>query len=105
MTKIFSAFLLLLSPGLGLWWSSLVSLLNHYHTFLFYKFGTLLLLQLEDFLQNHPSRLPLPGASGEETIFEYLVDEKGQWQHWQTKVCIINLQLCGFQSCNTQQGN
>lgn len=37
----------------------------------------------------HESNLPLPPASGEDTIFEFVVDDKGQWEHWQNRVCII----------------
>jgi dynein heavy chain len=46
-------------------------------------------MQLEVFLQSHPSQLPLPPASGEDTIFEFVVSDKGQWEHWQTRVNII----------------
>jgi len=43
-------------------------------------------LQLEEFLKSHDSRLPLPEATGEDTIFEYVVDEKGRWEHWHNRV-------------------
>ncbi len=31
--------------------------------------------------------LNLPPVKEGETIFEYLVDETGEWQHWSSKVC------------------
>lgn len=37
-------------------------------------------------MTSHASRLPLPPASGEDTIFEFVVDEKGQWEHWKNRV-------------------
>ena len=40
---------------------------------------------LEEFLRDHESKLNLPSTSGEETIFEYVVDEKGDWQHWRER--------------------
>ncbi|KAL5009928.1 hypothetical protein ScPMuIL_012233 [Solemya velum] len=49
------------------------------------------LLELEDrkkmetwFKEN--STLPLPPADGDDTLFEYVVGEKGQWEHWSTRV-------------------
>ena len=44
---------------------------------------------MESFLLAHESNLPLPPASGEETIFEFVVDDKGQWEHWINRVCQI----------------
>lgn len=49
------------------------------------------LLELEDrskmeaFLVEQ-DQLKLPPVQEEETIFEYLVDETGQWKHWSTRV-------------------
>jgi len=43
-------------------------------------------MQLQEFLQQHESKLPLPAASGEDTIFEYVVGDKGTWEHWQSRV-------------------
>jgi dynein heavy chain len=45
-------------------------------------------LQLQEFLEQHPSQLPLPPAQGDDTIFEYVVDDKGHWEHWQNRVSI-----------------
>ena len=42
---------------------------------------------MESFLMSHESNLPLPPASGEDTIFEFVVDDKGQWEHWNNRVC------------------
>lgn len=44
------------------------------------------MLQLQEFLQQHDSKLPLPSATGEDTIFEYVVGDKGTWEHWQSRV-------------------
>ena len=30
--------------------------------------------------------LKLPPADGQDTIFEYLVNEQGQWEHWSERV-------------------
>jgi len=49
------------------------------------------MFQLQEFLQQHDSKLPLPAATGEDTIFEYVVAEKGNWEHWQSRVrCYLN---------------
>lgn len=32
------------------------------------------------------SRLPLPPAKGEDTIFEFVVGENGEWEHWLKRV-------------------
>jgi len=44
---------------------------------------------MESFLKTHESNLPLPPSSGENTIFEFVVDDKGQWEHWNNRVCSI----------------
>lgn len=31
------------------------------------------------------SYLPLPPA-GEDSIFEYVVDDRGEWEHWKNRV-------------------
>ena len=43
-------------------------------------------VQMEDFLKDHQSNLPLPPAEGEDTIFEYLVNGQGEWEHWSNRV-------------------
>ncbi len=45
-----------------------------------------LTLQLEIFLAGHDAKLPLPPTDGDDTIFEYLVNEQGQWEHWADRV-------------------
>ena len=40
---------------------------------------------MEEFLRNHESKLDLPPTSGEETIFEYMVGDKGDWEHWRNR--------------------
>jgi len=42
---------------------------------------------MESFILAHESNLPLPPASVEETMFEFVVDDKGQWEHWRNRVC------------------
>lgn len=43
--------------------------------------------QLEDFLRKHDSNLPLPSCEGEDTIFEFVVSDSGDWEHWKNRVC------------------
>ena len=65
-------------------------------------FASVLLSQMEEFMVNHESKLPLPPAQGEDTIFEYVVGESGEWEHWANRVsyliCIIkrSTRLCDF---------
>ena len=34
--------------------------------------------------------LPMPTMlNPEDTIFEYVVNEKGQWEHWADRVCSL----------------
>ena len=40
---------------------------------------------MEEFLRGHQSKLDLPPTTGDETIFEYVVGEKGEWEHWRNK--------------------
>ncbi|PAA86956.1 hypothetical protein BOX15_Mlig012039g1 [Macrostomum lignano] len=41
--------------------------------------------RLQENLKNYSS-IPLPPIKGEDTIFEYLVNENGEWQHWDERV-------------------
>ena len=42
---------------------------------------------MEDFLrENKSSSLDLPPREGQNTIFEYFVNETGSWAHWNEKV-------------------
>ena len=34
--------------------------------------------------------LPLPPVEGDDTIFEFVVAENGDWQHWAGRVSKIN---------------
>lgn len=43
--------------------------------------------QLEDWLQSN-TKLPLPKCEGDDTIFEYMVNEKGGWEHWSGRVSL-----------------
>ena len=40
---------------------------------------------MEEFLVEKGS-LDLPKCNENETIFEYLVNEQGQWEHWSERV-------------------
>ncbi|XP_056012226.1 dynein axonemal heavy chain 8-like [Ostrea edulis] len=57
---------------------------------LMWSLGALLELddraKMEEFLTNHQSALTLPPVKEGETIFEYVVDEHGEWEHWSTRV-------------------
>ena len=33
--------------------------------------------------------LKLPAADGQDTIFEYLVNEQGEWEHWSERVSLF----------------
>jgi len=43
---------------------------------------------MEEFLRTHESSLDLPSVAGEETMFEYMVGEKGEWEHWKTRLLL-----------------
>lgn len=51
-----------------------------------WSLGALLELEdrkkLEEWMKENVSNLPLPPASGDDTIFEYMVGETGDWEHW-----------------------
>ncbi|KAL4222174.1 Dynein heavy chain 8 [Mactra antiquata] len=55
-----------------------------------WSLGALLELEdrakMEEFIVAHESKLSLPPVQDDETIFEYLVDEKGEWLHWLHRV-------------------
>ncbi|EDV21817.1 uncharacterized protein TRIADDRAFT_59929 [Trichoplax adhaerens] len=66
--------------------------LEHLYTFaIMWSLGALLELdhraKLETFMKEQ-GKLSLPPADEDnhETIFEYMVDSQGQWQHWSTRV-------------------
>lgn len=42
-------------------------------------------LKLQQFLKQN-GHLPLPPCTADDTIFEYTVDERGEWVHWETRV-------------------
>ncbi|KAI8124809.1 axonemal, Dynein heavy chain 8 [Lucilia cuprina] len=42
--------------------------------------------KLEEFLLKHPSKMKWPKKLPTENIFEYYVDDSGNWQHWNTRV-------------------
>ncbi|XP_029442962.1 dynein heavy chain 5, axonemal-like [Rhinatrema bivittatum] len=42
--------------------------------------------KMEMFLRNHSATLELPAANGDETIFEFVINDGGQWEHWSKKV-------------------
>ncbi|KAK3588114.1 hypothetical protein CHS0354_012171 [Potamilus streckersoni] len=57
---------------------------------LMWSLGALLELEdrskMENFMLKHGSNLDFPKLSGDQTIFEYLVDDKGNWLHWSNRV-------------------
>ncbi|XP_064651602.1 dynein axonemal heavy chain 8-like [Lineus longissimus] len=57
---------------------------------LMWSIGALLELddraKMEGFLKEHESQLDLPKVNEGETIFEYMVSESGEWQHWNERV-------------------
>ncbi|XP_010773289.1 dynein heavy chain 8, axonemal-like, partial [Notothenia coriiceps] len=42
--------------------------------------------KMEAFLKHHSSSLDLPLTQDEQTIFEFTVSERGEWEHWSNKV-------------------
>ncbi|ELU05307.1 hypothetical protein CAPTEDRAFT_162628 [Capitella teleta] len=42
--------------------------------------------KLETFMREHESDLPLPTCEGDDTIFEYVSTDNGQWEHWRERV-------------------
>lgn len=48
---------------------------------------------MEEWLLENAKDLNLPPVKNEETIFEYLVNEQGQWEHWHNRVCPIEIIL------------
>lgn len=68
--------------------------LGRYYVFaLMWSLGALLELydrkKFEEFLFEQ-KMLDLPSIKGEETIFEYLVGENGEWEHWNSRVTDYN---------------
>uniref|UniRef100_A0A8C3GE33 Dynein axonemal heavy chain 5 n=1 Tax=Cairina moschata TaxID=8855 RepID=A0A8C3GE33_CAIMO len=43
-------------------------------------------LKMELFLRKHSAVKELPAVSGEETMFEFVINSCGQWEHWSKKV-------------------
>ncbi|ESO03023.1 hypothetical protein HELRODRAFT_80768, partial [Helobdella robusta] len=42
--------------------------------------------KVDEYMQIHAGNLPLPQATGDNTIFEYVVSDSGTWEHWHTRV-------------------
>lgn len=42
--------------------------------------------RLQEFLTSHDSGLDLPPCSGDDTMFEFLVNDEGEWEHWNNRV-------------------
>lgn len=42
--------------------------------------------KMEQFVLNHPSKMKWPKLEAGESIFEFLVNSKGQWDHWNTQI-------------------
>ena len=45
--------------------------------------------------------LPLPPSEGEDTIFEYVVNDAGAWEHWVKRVSVIVMRCCRVSIMNT----
>ncbi|XP_039566951.1 dynein heavy chain 5, axonemal-like [Passer montanus] len=43
-------------------------------------------LKMELFLRKHSAMKELPAVNGEETMFEFVINACGQWEHWSKKV-------------------
>ncbi|XP_069476735.1 dynein axonemal heavy chain 5-like [Ambystoma mexicanum] len=43
-------------------------------------------VKMESFIRSHAATLELPAVSGDETIFEFVINDSGQWDHWSKKV-------------------
>lgn len=41
---------------------------------------------LQEYILSFPSKMAWPKINEDETIFEYMVDENGLWQHWSERV-------------------
>ena len=41
---------------------------------------------MEEWLVENANDLKLPPVKNDETIFEYLVNEQGEWEHWYNRV-------------------
>ena len=41
---------------------------------------------MEEWLLGNAKDLKLPPATDQDTIFEYLVNEQGEWEHWSDRV-------------------
>ena len=49
---------------------------------------------MEEFIiKNNPGDFDCPPISGQDTFFEYLVNEEGKWEHWNNRVYISLLIL------------
>ncbi|KAK3097645.1 hypothetical protein FSP39_011696 [Pinctada imbricata] len=57
---------------------------------LMWSLGALLELEdrkkLEEWLKDNCKDLPLPPSEGEDTFYEYMVGENGNWEHWSKRV-------------------
>lgn len=42
--------------------------------------------QMEEFILAHPSKLAWPKITEEQSIFEFVVSNNGNWQHWSERV-------------------
>ena len=53
---------------------------------------------MEGFLREKGGHLDLPPAEGQDTVFEFLVNAEGEWEHWNNRVCSALKFFC-FQNC------
>ena len=66
--------------------------LYHFWTFEAKDLMQFFLLQMEEFLAGK-GEYKMPPAEGQDTIFEYLVNEQGEWEHWSERVGVVRC-LC-----------
>lgn len=73
---------------------SLICLLSSEHVLMYYVFAlvghqeaVLDFISMFSRLKGRNSSLDLPHTQDDETIFEFTVNEQGQWEHWSNKVC------------------
>ena len=37
-------------------------------------------------MREHSSNLPLPDCQGDDSIYEFVVNDQGNWEHWDVRV-------------------
>ncbi|XP_055711493.1 dynein axonemal heavy chain 8-like [Phlebotomus papatasi] len=42
--------------------------------------------KLQKYIQNHPASLPWPKVSDDQSIFDFFINDIGEWEHWKTNI-------------------